>query len=185
MNFKEIKNENLDSIDLSELSMLINSIEHRNYFTSKSSLEHYRLLSYISLMNDNSIFLDIGTFKGCSALAFSINPSNEVYTFDLGNNLDLKSYPKNIHGFIDDITDPCYLDVVWESKYILLDTMHDGTFENVFFNYLKQIDYKGFLMLDDIKLNNEMINFWNNIDLEKDDISNIGHITGTGVVYFK
>jgi hypothetical protein len=66
-----------------------------------------------------------------------------------------------------------------------MDTDHDGNFENQFYNYLQFINYKGYLLLDDIYLNKPMINFWNSIKLEKHDISNIGHTTGTGVVFFK
>ena len=42
--------------------------------------------------------------------------------------------------------------------------------------------YKGFVLLDDIKLNTGMYDFWNNIEEEKYDLSDIGHETGTGLV---
>jgi len=184
MNFDKINNTELDEIDLSSLSLTIDNNEYRNYFVSKSSLEHYRLLSYISLNNDNIKILDIGTLKGCSALALSINSKNQINSFNLNDELQLNFVPSNVSFYIDDILKLEYKDLILNSKYILLDTFHDGTFEFVFFNYLKNIEYKGYLILDDIKLNPEMTNFWNNIDIEKKDISNIGHITGTGVVYF-
>jgi len=65
-----------------------------------------------------------------------------------------------------------------------LDTFHDGTFELKFYNHLKSINYNGYLLLDDIKLNKEMIEFWNQIELDKEDLSYLGHSSGTGVVYF-
>jgi hypothetical protein len=163
---------------------MIDNDEYIGYFNSRASMEHYRLMSYISLNNDGIKILDIGTLKGCSALSLSINPNNEVNSFNLSDELQLISKPSNINFFIDDILKSEYLDLVLSSKYILLDTFHDGTFETAFFEYLKKIRYKGYLLLDDIKLNKEMINFWNNIDIEKSDISHLGHITGTGVVYF-
>ena len=58
MNFEKITNLELDKIDLSILSLNIDDLEYRDYFTSKSSIEHYRLLSYISL-NDNNINEDV------------------------------------------------------------------------------------------------------------------------------
>jgi hypothetical protein len=70
------------------------------------------------------------------------------------------------------------------AKLILLDTFHDGTFELQFYNHLKQLGYKGYLLLDDIFLNKEMVEFWNLIELDKQDLTNLGHATGTGVVYF-
>jgi hypothetical protein len=49
---------------------------------------------------------------------------------------------------------------------------------------VKQLGYKGYLLLDDIFLNKEMVEFWNLIELDKQDLTNLGHVTGTGVVYF-
>ena len=86
-----------------------------------------------------------------------------------------------MYGYIN--TDE-HKDLVLSCTYILLDTNHDGTFEKAFYEYLIEIDYKGILLLDDIKLNPEMIDFWNGITKEKQDISEIGHITGTGLVMF-
>jgi hypothetical protein len=117
-------------------------------------------------------------------LALSINKNNEVNSFNLHDELQLNSIPTNINFYIDDILNSKYLNLILDSKYILLDTFHDGTFELIFLEYLKKIGYKGYLLLDDIKLNKDMVDFWNNIDIEKSDISHLGHITGTGVVYF-
>ena len=93
------------------------------------------------------------------------------------------SYYVNKEGF-DDISNGSYDELILNSKIILLDTFHDGTFELKFYNHLKSINYKGYLLLDDIKLNNEMVEFWNQIELEKQDLTHIGHVSGTGVVYF-
>ena len=185
MDFTKITNLELDEIDLSSLSLNIDNLEYINYFKSKSSIDHYRLLSHISLNNNYIKFLDIGTLKGCSALAMSINDNNEVNSFNLYNELQLKSNPPNINFYIDDILKPKYLELILNSKYILLDTFHDGTFETIFFEYLKKIGYEGYLLLDDIKINNEMMIFWDSIDIEKLDITHLGHLTGTGLVTFK
>ncbi len=40
-------------------------------------------------------------------------------------------------------------------------------------------------MLDDIKLNKSMVNYWDSIKEEKFDISHVGHHSGTGLVIFK
>jgi hypothetical protein len=184
MDFLKITNEVLDNIDLSKTSKKINSAEYQNYFISNSGKEHYRLLSYISEKNDFINFLDIGTLKGCSALAFSTNPNNKVYSFNLSDELDLSNPPSNIDFFIDNVIKNKYDDLIIKSKYIMLDTYHDGVFEKQFYDYLKSINYKGFLLLDDIYLNNEMTNFWKKIEKNKSDITHIGHMTGTGVVFF-
>jgi len=64
-------------------------------------------------------------------------------------------------------------------------TDHDGIFEIHFHKYLQNIKYKGLLMLDDIKLNKSMVNYWDSIKEEKFDISHVGHHSGTGLVIFK
>jgi hypothetical protein len=184
MDFLTITNEELDNIDLLSYSQIINSLEYQGYFMSKSGQEHYRLLSYIS-QNHNSVnILDIGTLKGCSALALSMNSSNKVFSFNVENQLDLNETPTNIEFIIDNVINGKYDDLILNSTVILLDTFHDGTFEQEFLDYLIQINYKGNLLLDDIYLNDNMKSFWENINLLKNDITHIGHSTGTGLVIF-
>ena len=67
----------------------------------------------------------------------------------------------------------------------MLDTLHDGVFEKQFLSYLIEIEYCGYLFLDDIHLNSQMANFWNQINISKSDISIIGHGSGSGLVDFK
>lgn len=185
MDFLNITNNELDSINLELESKKINSIGHQGEFIEKSGLGHYRLFSHISLKNDNITILEIGTFMGCSALAFGINRTNTVYSFNIYNQLDLNNVPENINFVIDDILKEEYVDLILKSKYIMLDTFHDGTFERMFLNHLNKIEYKGFLLLDDIHLNDEMKLFWSEINLKKFDITSIGHYSGTGLVIFE
>jgi hypothetical protein len=185
MDFLSITNEQLDNIDLFPYSQRINSSEYQGYFMSKSGQEHYRLLAHISQNDDLVDILDVGTLKGCSALAFSVNSKNKVRSFNVGNELDLNYTPLNAEFIIDNVLNGNYNSVILGSKYIMLDTYHDGTFEKEFYDHLVSINYKGYLLLDDIHLNFEMERFWGSITKEKYDITNIGHSTGTGVVYFK
>jgi hypothetical protein len=185
MDFLSITNEQLDNIDLFPYSQRINSSEYQGYFMSKSGQEHYRLLAHISQTDDLVDILDVGTLKGCSALAFSVNSKNKVRSFNVGNEFDLNYTPLNAEFIIDNVLNGNYNSVILGSKYIMLDTYHDGTFEKEFYDHLVSINYKGYLLLDDIHLNFEMERFWGSITKEKYDITNIGHSTGTGVVYFK
>jgi hypothetical protein len=114
----------------------------------------------------------------------SINPNNKVFSFDLSYSFDLSEIPDNTEFIIDNILREKYKDIILSSNYILLDTFHDGTFEVEFLNYLSNIKYKGILLLDDIYLNNEMRLFWDGIQLDKKDLTYLGHSTGTGVVFF-
>ena len=60
---------------------------------------------------------------------------------------------------------------------------HDGKFENAFYQLIRH-DYKGILIVDDIHYNAEMERFWSKITEHKEDITEIGHYSGTGIVYF-
>ena len=70
--------EELQKINLTELSKNINSEEYKNYFLSLYGKEHYMLLAYFSTYYNNSIIIDIGSLKGCSALALSYNKTNKI-----------------------------------------------------------------------------------------------------------
>lgn len=185
MDFLSITNQELDSLDLSFNSQKIKSEEYKNYFLEKSGKEHYRLLTHISNSFEKIHILDIGTLKGCSALAFSSNEKNKVFSFNLHDELDLNQKPSNIEFIVDNVLKVEYKSLILSSSFIMLDTFHDGGFENEFYEYLKTIEYKGHLLLDDIHLNNNMDKFWTSIDKPKNDITNIGHVSGTGVVYFE
>lgn len=178
-----INKEELLKIDLTEQSKLVIEDEFRGYFLDTIGKEHYKLLAYFSTKYNDCTLIDIGSYKGCSALALSYNKQNKVVSFDIRQGLKrLHKYPENVEFIIGDAMDPIYSEVVLSSPFIMLDTDHDGVFENAFYKYLKEKNYYGILMLDDIKLNKEMIDFWESIDSEKYDVSEYGHHSGTGLV---
>jgi len=178
--------KNVNNIDLTNLSTLILEEEFRNYFLSDPGQEHYKLLGYFSTKYDNSTLLDIGTFKGCSALALSFNPTNKVVSFDIvPETRQLSHEPENVQFIVDDILKEEYKDLILQSPLILLDTFHDGVFEHTFYYYLRDIGYKGLLLLDNTKLNEQMRQFWDDVHQEKYDVSLFGHSTGTGLVIFE
>lgn len=150
--------------------------------------EHYILLSAFSDYFNFSKILDIGTYKGLSALALSYNKTNIVITYDIENNVEVE-FPENVEYrlcknpenifYIPEL----YGTSLYETKLILLDIdPHDGIQEQKFYEYLIESKYDGILVLDDIHLNDEMKKFWNNIEHEKFDISKLGHWSGTGLV---
>jgi hypothetical protein len=181
----QINKEELEAINLNLLASSIIEDEFKNYFLGNYGEEHYKLLAWFASKFNDSLILDIGTYKGCSALALSYNLSNKVKSFDIRYGLrNIINYPSNIEFIIDDILDEKYKSLILSSKFILLDTDHDGAFEYSLYNYLKVINYKGYLMIDDIKFNSSMEEFWTSIVEKKYDISHIGHHSGTGLVIF-
>ncbi len=174
-----------NAIDLSQLAPTVVETEFRNYFLDVPGKEHYKLLGYFSMQYSNVSLLDVGTYKGCSALSLSLNPTNKVHSFDVRHNLrKLHTEPSNIEFIVDDILKEQYKELVIQSPFIILDTDHEGSFEHTFYKHLKSLNYKGILLLDDTKLNNAMKEFWNSITEEKYDVSEIGHHSGTGIVIF-
>lgn len=152
----------------------------KSWFYMNAGLEHYRLLAYISKLYNGVTLLDIGSYQGSSAIALSFNKKNKVISYDIDQQPEIGEINipniKFIKGNVlkDEITAP----------FILLDTYHDGTFEQDFVNHLLKINYKGLVMFDDIHLNKEMSNFWNGLQNEKYDLTEIGHHSGTGIAIF-
>lgn len=182
-----VSNSVLDSIDTSYIDVhqdkLMNSQLNHNpyYFHLESGKEHYRLLIYISTLYNNEVIFDVGTNKCMSALALSYNKSNKIKSFDIVKLLPENPLVDNIEYIIGDSTKDTDLT---NCPIIFLDVDHDGLYENIFYGYLKSINWKGILILDDIHLNQPMKEFWNKISEEKYDITSIGHWSGTGLVIF-
>ena len=176
-----VSNSILDQQDTSYINNY-NLYHDTSYYHLNSGKEHYRLLMYISSLFTNSVLFDVGTNKCMSALALSKNGTNIVKTYDI-----LKVAPEypsvsNIKYIIGDSTED--KDLI-NSNCIFLDVAHDGTYEDKFYDYLRKINWKGFLLLDDIHLNDPMKTFWNRITEEKYDVTNKGHWSGTGLVVFR
>ena len=56
--------------------------------------------------------------------------------------------------------------------------------EKEFTDALISKNFSGIVIYDDIFLNMEMIKFWKSIPFEKENWTDIGHWSGTGVVFF-
>ena len=156
---------------------------HLRYFLDTEFKEHYRLIAHLSTRFDRSIIFDIGTNKGYSALALSYHPSNVVVSYDIVECKELR-FPEQLdrleYCIGDVLKDPRLL----SSPLIMLDTNHDGAFENEFYAFLKKNNYRGWLFLDDIHLNAAMIRFWHGITEPKVDLTDLGHFSGSGLVAF-
>ncbi len=178
-----LNKENISKIDLDRFSRYVANVEHRNYFFDVNFKEHYRLIAYLSTLFDHANIFDIGTNLGYSALALSYYHTNKIISYDIVECKDLNHAEElgNIEYLIGDVFNDARLP---ESPLIMLDTNHDGIFENKFYNYLKENNYKGLLFLDDIHLNQPMRDFWNSISETKEDVTDLGHWSGSGLVDF-
>lgn len=179
-----VTNAELDSIDIN--SLVKDYVSYSDwilrYMPVSSGTEHYRLLVYISSLFENELLFDVGTNRAMSAMALSHNKKNKVKSYDVVQVLGQNPPIQNVEYVIGNcIEDPEIL----KSPFIMLDTYHDGIFEMQVYNHLKQNNYKGLLLLDDIYLNDPMKQYWNQFSETKYDITSKGHATGTGIVIFE
>lgn len=158
--------------------------------------EHYKLLAGISRQLNGNI-IELGTHKGQSAvsLTYGLKYGNRInlITFDIIDVL----FPQckmwmNEYGIIfkldnlfDKIIREKYRKNIFDSDLIFIDVdPHNGIMEYEMYYYLKNNNYKGILLFDDIFLNENMKQLWDKIDGYKIDLTKVGHWSGTGMVSF-
>lgn len=164
----------LNRLDLSEYQKYLD-VSMVSDFNAIAGYAYYRLLNY--MCKGKKLVYDIGTYRGSSAIAMS--SATKVISYDI-ENLRLGKKPRNVTFKVGD----CLLDEnILKADLIYLDTYHNGDFELKFLEFLRG-GFKGILVMDDIRLNKEMLRVWHNIKEPKEDVTDIGHMTGTGIVYF-
>jgi predicted O-methyltransferase YrrM len=184
-------------ITINKNEVLSNNLLDNNewmQFAATMPKEHYALLCYITTRLDNATILDMGTWAGWSAISLAQNPTNKVITYDIVDELDRSQCGINVKDRFLSLTniERKMLDARNETEenikaasLIMLDVdPHDGIQEMDFTNYLSKIKYTGFVVCDDIYVNQGMIDWWNSITLPKYDLTNVGHYTGTGIICY-
>lgn len=157
--------------------------ELRRYYNEPSGQEHYRLLVYLGFCFNGINITDIGTYMGGSAVALGQNTKNNIFSFDILNSKHDIPMP-NVEFYLGDFrTDSKIQSSLLESGVILLDIDHLYNNEIWIYNFLKENNWSGPLLCDDIYLNDEMKKFWEEATEPKIDLTAYGHITGTGCIY--
>jgi len=183
--------DDLNSLNFEQYKTIVGNEPNIDFFSNPGK-EHYKLLAFFSTLFNNSNIIEIGTHLGHSALALSYNKTNTVYTFDIVDKVrpNIKNI-ENIKFCIDDLFDKNtfdkWKDIILSCPFIFLDCdPHNGTMEMSLLDFIKDIDYKGFVICDDIWYFKEMRdNFWYKIeDQYRYDLTDIGHWSGTGIVTF-
>lgn len=147
--------------------------------------EHYKLLTYIANQYSNINIIDAGTYQGLSALALAQNPKNNIWSYDIEKkDIPFLSNYNNVELRVLDINKES-VDILKSAEIILLDVdPHDGIQERAFTDLLKEIQYEGYLICDDIYLNAEMSFWWNSLELDQYEVTRVGHMHGTGIVCY-
>ena len=178
-----LKNKDLDALDMKSIEPLITT--YHDYFSLPSGQEHYRLLRYLAKTINGNI-VEIGTHAATSVVALQSDCKYPIVTYDIVNekHREFEDLTTVTFRLCDFSIDTEYYDFILSSKMIFIDAPHNGTFEMFCYQWLKDNGYRGVTIWDDIHLNDQMREFWNQVDLPKQDISKYGHVTGTGAIFF-
>jgi len=172
----------IKTLDVSHLAE--QSLNSNDWLTAGQS--EYRLYAWLSTKFNNTTILDVGTRTGGSALALSYNDKNKVVSYDLveqGASSGIKK--DNITFKVQDFREDDTLDYDNISIIMIDVDPHDGTAEEEMFEYLEDKGWKGLVLLDDIGPQwPEIEDFWNRITFPKINVTEIGHMSGTGLVNF-
>ena len=159
-----------------------------------SGLQEYRLYSFLATRFSNTTIIDIGTYKGSSAIALAHNPSNRVVSYNLVDDIQAPAHRvydmANVEFRIANVLDDLTAESVSKVRLIVLDIDHLGNAEQRILDRLRQVGYIGLIVLDDIhhpmhSQRAAMEALWSRIPEEKHDVTRFGHATGTGIVVMR
>jgi len=177
----EIVKDHVKELDVSHLRDI--SLNQNDWLPAGQS--EYRFYAYMSTWFNKTTILDIGTRTGGSALALSYNPTNKVRSYDLieqgASVIKKDNITWNIGDFMEDE------EIDWDNVSIVMIDVdpHDGSQERVMMDWLREKGWKGILMHDDIGPGWPDIQLmWDEIPEEKFDVTEIAHMSGTGIVNF-
>ena len=176
-----VTNAELDILNTNFISDY-NFYHNISYFHKLSGKEHYRLLMYASSLFTKEILFDIGTNRCMSAAALSFSMKNYIITYDVIKLNPINPFLPRTEYMLGDCTKDKR---ILNSPFMFFDVDHDGIFEKIYYDFLKENNYKGLVMCDDILLKGAMTEWWDNITEDKYDISLKGHWSGTGLIHFK
>jgi len=177
----EIIKNHVKELDISHLRDI--SLNQNDWLPAGQS--EYRLYAYLSTFFNKTTILDIGTRTGGSALALSYNPTNQVISYDLVEQGASSIKRDNITWKIQDFMKDEALD--WDNIPIVMIDVdpHDGSQERVMMDWLREKSWNGILIHDDIGPDWPDIQLmWNEILEPKIDVTDIAHMSGTGIVNF-
>jgi predicted O-methyltransferase YrrM len=186
----KISNDILDKIQLKNHEYLVDI----SYYDLLSGSQEYRLYSYLTTFFNNITILDIGTLNGRSAVSLSHNETNKIISYDIKNNINNEAHKiytkKNIEFRIKDVLEDLNEEFIQNVKIVMIDIDHYEIIEKNIINRLKELKFKGIIILDDITNHPEpdinicMKRLWNSIEDKKYDFTKYGHFSGTGIIIF-
>ena len=181
--------------ELADLSRRIDAAS--NDFTRIWPGEHYRLLAALVKLLQPERVLEVGTFRGLSALALKkfLPLAGKIVTFDVvpwDSLLDTCLWPEDfeddrLRQQIGDLSDPAIFELhrslIQQTGLLFVDGPKDGIFERKLLQQLETVNFHKPLLvvMDDIRFWN-MLAIWQEIARPKIDLTSFGHWSGTGLV---
>ena len=178
---KKPTKKTLNSIDMIKIMESIpENDSNLQYIDESAGEEHYRLLVWLGGQVKGKI-MELGSLRGHSAFCLA-QSGNEVLSYDIENQISLNYNPKNLNFYV---SENGHLLIDDSFDLLFIDTMHDGIYEQQVLNHLREIKWKGIVLMDDILLFEELSKLWEEIPEQKADWTDIGHHSGTGIIWFK
>jgi predicted O-methyltransferase YrrM len=159
--------------------------------------EHYRLLAALVRLLRPSLIVEIGTYRGHSALAMlpELGPDARIVTMDLVPWTEIPGCLLRAEDFQDgrlvqviaDVGDrqeaERQADLIGSADLLFVDAAKDGTLERRIVANLEAIGLKDgvVVVFDDIRVWN-MLGIWREISRPKLDVTSLGHYSGTGLI---
>jgi hypothetical protein len=180
----------IKALDVSDIAAPCKNRPGKEYrqFAAKEGY-NYRTLAYLAQQYESSMFLDLGTRRGASALALAAEPSNLVISWDRQAHHRKQAqyaYPvipdrPNVNFRVEDAME-C-LALVEKAAVIYIDLSHNGTYERRLYSKILRTNFDGLLLFDDIDYSKfyRLASFWKSIKLPKDKLE-WAHFSGLGVV---
>ncbi len=187
----KVSSQEIEKLDMS----FLNKYFHESVgLDSDPKHSHYRLLTHLSSLFNNTLIIDAGTCNGVSAVCLAQNPTNTVLSYDIFKkdfsnviNTEVQHTPfgpdyPNLSFKLHDI---CLEDeaILNQAGFMFLDISHDGRTEQMLTERLIDMGFSGYIVCDDILGYPELTQWFYNIRWNKYDISKLGHTEwGMGLI---
>jgi predicted O-methyltransferase YrrM len=159
--------------------------------------EHYRLLAALVRLLKPSLILEIGTYRGHSALAMlpELEKGARLVTFDVVPWTEIDECLLLPEDFADgrvvqvvaDLGDAReakrHADLIRAADLIFVDAAKDGVLERLILANFETLGLKDgvIVIFDDIRQWN-MLDIWRSIRRPKLEVTSLGHYSGTGLI---
>jgi hypothetical protein len=178
-----LSRERLRLIELARFQAHIGNAPDGAIFLDSTSNAYYRLVALLSCLFDEATLFDVGTGGGYTALALSYHPHNHVISYDLKacSQLEASDALANVEFHVGDA---CRDGRLADARLVVLNSERGGAHELAFYRHLKRIKFNGLLLLPHLTRRDTVGALWDEIELPKEDLSELGHPLSVGLVDF-